>query len=337
MNLSNVGLITVILLGVAILIVILVIYAYNRRLDRVANGEEHDTHSAIPEPGTTAGIGYKAVLLGLVIFMFFSIGELNSKIDSLRSAINNLEQRQQNLSSEMYRLRVMMEESEKNVSSTSWDVLDADLEAGTAKVRYQVVLKQYSDNTKVALRLNGQEIALPYQTAGIFSGEFTTGLFDEYTGAAVLMTENGITTAEETYFSENLFRDCLPMPSLGLNMSAETRNGKTEYEGNYQIFVKNLDLMKTVKLTYLSGGRELKSIDVTEDVRRQSWTQLEKGLDVGDEGLLFLIEVTTTNGFTILEQTPVFGGENAAEQEYAYYQEILDAEGNSVWKSPEKW
>ena len=39
---------------VGIAIVIISVIAYNKRLDKITNGEVHDTHSRIPEPGTTA-------------------------------------------------------------------------------------------------------------------------------------------------------------------------------------------------------------------------------------------------------------------------------------------
>ena len=64
---SIIGIWIVILLAVAALTVLFSIVIYNRRLDRVTRGEERDTHSAIPEPRTTAGVIYRIVLMVLAV------------------------------------------------------------------------------------------------------------------------------------------------------------------------------------------------------------------------------------------------------------------------------
>ena len=56
---TNLAISIFVMIAIASVIVVISLIAYNRRLDRIARGEVHGTHNAIPEPGTTAGITYK--------------------------------------------------------------------------------------------------------------------------------------------------------------------------------------------------------------------------------------------------------------------------------------
>ncbi|MBP5669293.1 MAG: hypothetical protein J6X14_03190, partial [Lachnospiraceae bacterium] len=64
---SRIAVYIILLIVVAIIITVISIIAYNKRLDRITKGEVRDAHSNVPEPQATAGFTYKAVLIVLSI------------------------------------------------------------------------------------------------------------------------------------------------------------------------------------------------------------------------------------------------------------------------------
>ena len=57
----NVAMILPIIIISALVIIGVIIFAYNKRLDKVVKGEVHDIHSNIPEPKTAISTTYQAV------------------------------------------------------------------------------------------------------------------------------------------------------------------------------------------------------------------------------------------------------------------------------------
>ncbi|MBE7004511.1 MAG: hypothetical protein E7425_09570 [Ruminococcaceae bacterium] len=318
------------LLAVGVLIVIVGVVAYNKRLDRITNGELHDTHSAIPEPRTTVGVVYRTTLIAVAVISLLSVSAMNGMLSSMQSAIGNLQNRQNQLYSEVLTLRHELEDRDRTIANAYYEITDVDYEDRTAEVLYTVELRRYTDAAAVALRLNGESMPLARSAAGVYSTRFTAGLFEDYLDAAVCVTENGVTVTETADFPQNFFWDYLPIPSLSCSFSSRDAFGKLTCDGRYTVLVERPDELVSATVTYLTSGRAIKTLDILRETQNGEEIVLEKGLKL-DKDLTFRFEYVTKDGFTIEHQS-VMCYHTAADLEGMEFTRIYDAEGRLLWE-----
>lgn len=325
----------IIMIVVAALVLIISVVSYNRRLDKIARGEARDTHSSIPEPKETVNGIYRVLLMGLVVVCLVNIGTANGMLISLQNEIHNLESRQQSLSAEIREMREQLKENETLVSDASWEVTNGNLESRTADIDFTVRLKQFSEETKVTLNLGGKEVPLTGNKAGTFKGQFSANLFEEYSEPAVCISEGGVTVSEAiTNFPEYFLYDYLPMPSVGCSMSSNNSFGKMKYEGTYTLYLDHKEEIESVTVTYMTGGKDLKTLDVTKEALAGEEITLEKGLPL-EKDLTFRTEIKTKSGFTIEEQSVMIFMESVDIDEMQYLR-IYDESGEIVWEDDYK-
>ncbi len=306
------------------------IYAYNRRLDRIARGEIRGTHNSIPEPQTAVGSIYRICLMVIAVSAFLNISALNGKVSSLQHTVNDLHSQNSSLMTQIYELQEQMKQSTGHVSSFSWQIGEPDMTSCTVSLSVAVGLKEYTDDTAVFLRLNGKEMPLAAAASGLFETEITADLFADYTDTAVLIREEGRTVSEAVDFPEDIFWDCLPMPSMNCSFSSGARFGKTEYDGSYTMVMSHKDDIESVTVTYMSGGKDLKTIDVTEQALKEETITLEQGLDI-EKDLTFRTEITTKSGFRITERSVMI---YTASPEFTDNGAMIiqDRNGNTLWQ-----
>ncbi len=321
--------IIILMLVLAAVFVVVFILAYNRRLDRVVSGRERDAHSSLPEPRETAGAVSRIVLLVLAVVIFFSVSSLNGTVSSLRSQVSSLRSSQNDLRREIRELQQLLEERDRLAASSHWEIVNCDMQARTATVGCAFTLKKYSENTAAELKLGDRTVPLTGD-GGVFRGEFTMGLFEKLEEPQLLVSDNGTTVTESTDLPEYVFRELLPMPSLECSFWSDMVLGKLKYKGSFRIVTDHPEDCRTVTLTYLTGGRELKSLDVTAEVLSGSRIELEKGLKP-EKDMAFRIDVGTKEGLRIVEQTVVMY-DVSADLEGLEYLRILDENGNLVWE-----
>ena len=150
----------IIMLVLAAIIIFVSVRAYNRRLDRIASGEARDTHSSIPEPGTTVSAVYRIVLMVLAVITLLTVSAVSGKINSMQNDLGNLHSALNRMSGEMEELQRQLEDGKKIVSRFEWDVREPDYAAGTATVYFSAALKEYSADTAVTLNLGGRTVEL---------------------------------------------------------------------------------------------------------------------------------------------------------------------------------
>ena len=320
-----------ILLAAGIVFAVIGIFAYNRRLDKIARGEERDTHSSIPEPGTTVNGVYRVVLMILVVASFLIINALNGKINALQSTLLRMESQQNGLQDELRELKEQIENQDKVVWGFTWEIGEADYTGQTAEVEVSARLKEYTDNTAVVFQVNGMQVPLTADGDGNFRGTFTGHLFERYENPMVLVTEDGRTAAEETDFPEEIFWNFFPMPGLECNLQSDgAPGGKMKYSGWYKVITDRPEEIASAQITYMSEGRDLKTIDITEEAHNLTQIELEKGLDVKTD-LTLRIEITTKEGYKIENvQAVIF--EASPDYEEKDSLRILDAAGKIVWE-----
>ena len=325
----------------AVLITAISIIIYNRRLDKIAKGEQHDTHTSIPEPKTTADVLYKTILIVIVSISLISISTLSGMIISLRSDVDNMRNIQGDLNNELYTLRTCIEDQSKLVSSSDWTYENVDYGNMTTDVNYSVTLKQYSDDTEVTLSINGNNVPLKRTeySPGTFSGKFTAGFFDELMDGTLIIKTAGISTTEKTDLSESLVWQFFPFPGMSSQFNIKSQpGGKSKYTGTYQLHFEDSEEYSGVKMpgisnvtvTYVSSGKELATVDITKQALSGEDIPLEQGLE-GDSYLLACFVITMDNGYHLIDNSIMVIGSDLDPQDLED-RHIEDANGNVVWK-----
>ncbi len=321
----------IILMILAAIIIIVSFLAYNKRLNRIASGEIRDTHSNIPEPGTTAGITYKTVLICLTIFTLLSVSTLTGIVRSMNNTINNMKSSQHDMNMNILELQRQIEQSNSLLSDISWEITGQDAEKKTVDLKFTISLKQFSENTTVTLGLKDKEFPLTKTTLGNYVGQITTSLFEDYEQLKVCITENGVTRVESANFDRYLFWDTLPMPRIECNFTSKDSMGKVKCNGWYRLAFNAPEKINKVTVTYLADGKELKSFDATKEAKENTQIDLEKDLTV-EKNLALLIEIQTEDGYKICQKTIVIykASPDSVDEDY---ERIYDSAGNLVWEN----
>ena len=150
----------------------------------------------------------------------------------------------------------------------------------------------------------------------------------------LFITEDGKTTSEDADFPENLFWGYLPMPSLEATFESDYKLGKLSYGGSFVIRPDHLEDIQSVSLTYMTSGRDLKTIDVTKAVMEQEKITVEKDLKL-EKDLTFRLEIVTKEGLKIVEQSIMIYA-TEYDDSNAEYLRIYDPKGNLIWEDKYK-
>lgn len=332
---SSIAFIVLIMIVLGTLISFLSLYIYNKRLDKITKGEIHDVHSKIPEPAATAGITYKVVLMGIIITTVISITSLTGQLDVVTNKLENLQRAQNDLSNELTQLRYEIEESNKLVSYADWISTNLDLNKRTIDIIFDVSLKQFSDSTDVTLDANGNSIPLTKTSSGSYQGKFTASLFEDFTYAKLLIKQNGITTIEPLdCFPDYLFWSYLPIPQYECSLTSDIKNNRLYCNGWFKITTEHTDSIEKASITYVSGGKDVKTFDATKEIKEASQITIEDGLDL-QKDLAVRVELVTKEGYMIQDQM-ILCFEARPDLEENDFTKVFDTEGNLIWEDPYK-
>ena len=341
---SNFAGIIIVMAIAAILIITISIIIYNRRLDKVTRGELHDTHNPLPEPGTTAGVLYRTILIAIVCVSLISIGTLSGSVTSLQNSVADLQRSNADINNELYSLRMALDEQARLISDYDWNFENVDYDSLTADIIVKVHLKEFADDTEVTLSINGNSIPMEKDTSepGSYNGRFHVSLFDELMNGTVLIKTAGIFTSENIDIAESLVWDFFPFPAISSRFTSErTAGGKLKYDGAYTVtfeYDECHDIRKTgisnVMVTYMTSGRELKTLDITQQALNQEEIAIESGLEI-DKDLTFRFEITTDTGYKLIENT-VMIHDMATDPDSLEASRIEAPDGNVVWQMERK-
>ena len=328
---SKIFILLLVIFVIAFIIVVAGLLAYNKRLEKVTRGELRDTHSRIPEPGTTAGVTYKTVLIALTIISVLSISTLIGQISSMSNNVSNLQSNLHNINMDLLELRQKVEDNGRLTTNLEWTVTGQDMAKKTVDLKFTVDLKQYSDDTKVMMVLGDQEFPLTREKAGTFSGQITSDLFQNYDQLKTCITEGSITKVETTDFDQNLFYDVLPFGGLECNFTSKDFGKKTKCNGWYKLVVYNPEKLQKVTVTYLVDGKEYKTFDATKMAKEYTQIDLDKDITI-EKDLSLLVETISTDGYRI-EKKYVLVYRTPAGSDAEEYEKIYDEAGNLVWEN----
>ena len=282
----------------AAVIIVISIILYNRRLDRIARGEQRDAHSNMPDPRTTTSLIYKVTMFVLVLLTFLNTSSLKSQLDSLQSAMHS---RINDLSSELRALESRLEEEEKRVFDFQWEIKDADLENQTATVQLSAFLKEYTSETSGFFSVGGRSVPLTLREDGTLIGEFSENIFTDIGEVKIVIKDGEKSTAENLDWMGTLYESVLPVPNLHTN-ERSWKSGKL-IGGTYGLAVSPVfyDDIQVVNAVYITGGKEVRSADITEKVLKDEYISIDT--DIKNEDYLVLrVDLYTKSGFTIKER-----------------------------------
>ncbi len=321
---GRLALILLLIFALAGIILFLLVRAYNRHLDKVVRGEERGTHSSLPDPASAADGVYKAVLAGICAALAIMTGALGGQISSLHSEVKGLR-------SEILSLRQELEEKEEEgaslVQNVSFEVRDPNYKKMNARASYKVLLKQYSEDTSLTLRLDEREIPLEPLGGGAYGADFKLGLFDRFDEEVLTITEKGTSRTEDPCCAFTPFWDLLPVPSLEFAISHSLFS---KYGGSFRITTEFPEEIKEASLTYMTEGRDLKTVDITKEARSQEYIDLEKGLKIGND-LTARIRFVTESGLVITDQSVLIHWDGT-DLDALEYLRIEDQKGNLLWE-----
>lgn len=321
----------IIMFIVAIIIVVASLIAYNKRLEKVASGELRDTHSKIPEPGMTAGITYKTVLIALVIISVLSISSTAGVIRTLSSNVTNLQSKLHTISMDVMKLQDEVSRINSLLTDFSWELTGHDMVKKTATIKFSLGLKEYSKNTKVAIALKSFDADLTMTGHGTFTGEITTNLFEFYDQLKICITEGEVTKVESVDFYEYLFWDVLPMHGLECEFASKDAPGSAKCSGWYRLAFNNTEKIKKVNVRYVVDGKEVKSFDATAQAKENVQITLDKEYTY-ESAVSLIIETDTVDGYRIETRTIIAYRAPIANEDDDY-ERIYDEAGNLVWEN----
>ena len=188
--------------------------------------------------------------------------------------------------------------------------------------KFQQIRQQACENKKTDLTKNAD---------GTFGAEFKADLFDTYRNAAISVTENGVTITEEADFPENIFWDLLPMPMLACTLDSNYALGKLTVKGDFTVETDRNDAIEAATLTYMTSGRDLKTVDITDDVLGNRTITVDDTLQY-EKDMTVRIEIKTKTGVTVTEQT-VMAYESSGDYNDYEFLKITDAAGGLLWQS----
>ncbi|MGN0425259.1 MAG: hypothetical protein ACI4FY_08080 [Acetatifactor sp.] len=316
---------------IAGIVVLVSFLAYNRRLDRIARGEERDTHSRLPEPTATVGATYRVVLMAICVITLVCIGTMYGMLMTMQERLSVIQSAQQKLNSEIWNLQGLVQQENRLVLDTYLEVPTVDYETLTAQVRYRITLREYSENGKVSLQINDKEIPMEMERPGEFVCAFESNLFESNETAKIILRENGKTSVEEVESARNLFEKFLPMPICSCFLTSDLQFGKLKAEGYYSVETEKPEEVVSATVTYMTGGSDIKTLDITKQVQAQEEISLEKDLPL-EKDLTFRIEILMQNGLRTVKQFMACY-EASSGADGMEFERILDGKGNILWEN----
>ena len=333
MRVASIAFIT---LAVGVIIALLAVILYRRRLDRVASGAEHDLHTRVAEPRQVV----RSVLICiLAIWMLISI----VSISSLRTELRDLKQQTDSqYNSLFYQIQSVGEAvSEREAITESYDFhfSDLDPENRTIDMVLNLRLKECKEDT-VALVSLGNTVAELSRSGGSFSGRIPVELFRLYEEPPVLsVNTDGIIRSmtldkcPDGYFGEYL----LPMLWAyedGVKFDYG-RKGDLTVSGNMTI-VDNGEKIEGIELKSSSVVLELDGRTVKEipfELKDDGSTAVDISCSVPAEGgQLWVYIRSVTDAGWVIKQSVTCYGEHMSEYSVGDIT-VTDANGSVLLKT----
>lgn len=326
----NVAMVLPIIIILALVIIGVIIFAYNKRLDKVVKGEVHDIHSNIPEPKTAISTTYQAVLMILVVILVLNLFSMGNKINSLENELNNMKSEAAMSMGELERKVDELVSANEAASIYGYEIYEYDEKGDTAKIRLEVKMNEFTEGAEVLVVLKGKrgdtEVKCELANSGLFVGTSSIDVFDDINGAVIKIKNNGTTKiVEDNDFFVEPFCDYykLVMASGSAGTSTSLFSDKSDFHAEYVYSVENIERIKSVTAVLFVDDVEYERKDITQQVIDGTKVKFEvKGFN---KNVVKQLEVEYINGYKSVERSMVQDFENAGD---GYNLKIYDANGN---------
>lgn len=263
---------------IAIIIGGIYMLIYDRKINKALR-ENNGKHISMPDVRSV-------IIFILVVVLFYGVYSTKNKTEfiydemigefrSLEYDMNALRNNMSAISQELYELK----NANKNVQSFSYDVASCDAENVKVTYNLEIILKQYSQSTKVSLNINDKVVELNGDLSGKYTGQFTVSMFEAIYGPITVSIDNdGMVTNEEVdnIFPNNGWKEYIPtlyaMPVFGYEYDYD-KNTIT-LDNNLELGVINVGESHFTDL-YLEiavKGEEVKKVEVGYDPNKNDYS-----------------------------------------------------------------
>ncbi len=250
-----------------------------------------------------------ALLAVLLVYNFFALSKLDSRLDDINFNVNN---KLQQIESDMKSLRYDVQNINSTIEDdigliTSFDFSYGELNKDkfTVPVKSKIVPKNYTEETALYLEFSGRTVEMKKDSASsAFIAEFDVGLFeqkDESNIRLVIREGEFSETVELDWSFVNLHTDFLPSALVHLIFDDITYDEKTgvKIDGQLSSFIDAEDVgrLSDLRLIYIINGKTV--AEETVDIENIDFYDIVKtfpGYGAGDSFELFA-EVTDEFGF----------------------------------------
>ncbi len=216
----------------------------------------------------------------------------------------------------------MLEAQCRVVGEETYEVVRSDLEKMTAEVTCNVGLREYTEDTVVALRLDGQNYELTKKASGTYGANVIVDIMGCYDETELLIQENDKTIVEQATFPMEIWMDVFPMCSMtfqGMDHS-ETFGTVRKVTGNYTVSTDKPEQIEKVTMTYIADGTDYKTIDITKNVQEGTSIVLDEKPNTKNN-FGYRMEILTKSGVTIQESGILVGTDTE------FFRRITDKNG----------
>jgi len=265
----SIAILPLFILAALIIGVIIYFICYKRRINRALEGQESGAHMPMASMETVVKV---VVVIGALV-MYSS---LSSKITALQNDLTNTRNELTNeimvLNYELDELEEQLKKEASMVSECTYEFGEIDTKEHQVEVRFSVVPKSYSEDTKLSLDFRGETIALTNNGGGTFTGSKTFPIFEYVYEESVLhITEGDVTKTEllEEVPMGSLCYECMPMLDvLSNSFRYEPGKGTVSVVGTVHVVSsgKKVSMFQDLKLYVMRGTTVVDEIAMKDGV-----------------------------------------------------------------------
>lgn len=217
------------------------------------------------------------LLVVILIFNFFSIADLKSRIENLESNIgyrfNTISQNINSIYNEIADINDETQAEASLVTSFEYDYGEFDSEKLTVPVKVKLVPKEVSDDTAFSIEFGGRTVELKRNGSTTeFMAEFDVGAFENNeSGMVILVKKSGgsTETQELEWYIDDLRSAVIPYASAYFHFSDIKCSEKygVSVDGTVSVIIdgESEDSIVNKKLIYKMNGEVLAEETVTGD------------------------------------------------------------------------
>ena len=290
------------------------------------------------------------LLAVLLICNFFSLSNLDAKVDNMNNNLNNsIQQIRSNVStilSEIYSINETEKQGASLITSFEYEYGELDEAAFTVPVKVKIVPKAVGEDTVLSLEFDGKRIEMKKSAdSTAFNAEFTRGLFEksEDDNVRLVINSKGISETEELEWGiGDMYSEFMPyvIAEYMFDDTVCSEENGIIVDGTVAVFVddEDEDSFKNEKLIYKFNGKAVAE-EATEGDEHIQIRRSFADYGIGDTFEL-CFEAEDKYGFIheilLKKQTFTDYGENEDEGEApleadVHYEIIRDKDGNVIY------